>query len=527
MVQPFNPDDLTPEQRRIMGFAENAPAKRGETSAGQPRFEPPKGATYPGGLVTPSGVEGKPREPVEITYGNPGTPQGPSPTGLKGFDFDAGTTSGGPGGSGGLVTVPLPAPIGGGDSTVDVRGLQQAQLAQKQAYAQGAAAAQPYTEPMGQAYDDYAQRAAAQQARDEQSNAKAEGDLASYRSRMQDRIKKIDTQETDPDHWWRTRDGYQQGMAVAGLMLGGFLQGFRGGTNPAYEMMDKAIDRDISAQRDAAAKDKYGLEADQNLYAQNLDHFKDEKSAQQATQIEMREQLKQQIMGIAEQSKNAQSIADAQKASADIDVTNQKAMLELSMKHKLRTLESDRLAASRGPAIGVGGGGAVRPSPAAPMLLPPKESDKLVWVNGVPHLPVGTKDAEGNQLGRIIKLDGGNYVMTDQARPLPVKAEGGKGGGPRFTTKLEIAKADDDLRAFRKLSAGFETGETGAQKQAAYDILAEKYHLPKMDISSSDLLDHNQGALNAAADQMKRDVAVSKELLAENSGATADVGEGK
>ena len=63
----------------------------------------------------------------------------------------------------------------------------------------------------------------------------------------------------DPNRFWATRTTGQRISASIGMLLGGYAQAFGAGPNPAMALIDKAIDRDIDAQKTDIANKQFLL----------------------------------------------------------------------------------------------------------------------------------------------------------------------------------------------------------------------------------------------------------------------------
>lgn len=61
--------------------------------------------------------------------------------------------------------------------------------------------------------------------------------------------KELASGNIDPHHWWNTRNTGQKIATTIGMILGGIGQAFGGGPNATLQMVNKAIDQDIDAQK--------------------------------------------------------------------------------------------------------------------------------------------------------------------------------------------------------------------------------------------------------------------------------------
>ncbi len=116
----------------------------------------------------------------------------------------------------------------------------------------------------------------------------------------------------DPDHYWHGKSTGSKIAAGIGLFLGGLSQGYIGGSNPAMDVIQTAIGRDIDAQKN-----------DQNkahtLWSMNRDALGSDLAANLSTQNQMYTGLKYKLQQAASQFKGPMAMANAQMANAQID----------------------------------------------------------------------------------------------------------------------------------------------------------------------------------------------------------------
>lgn len=82
----------------------------------------------------------------------------------------------------------------------------------------------------------------------QQSIAEREEEMQQRLADFDQSVKSLSQMSVDPNRFWATRSTGQRVSAMIGLALGGFLQGARGGSNPALDAINTAIDRDVRAQ---------------------------------------------------------------------------------------------------------------------------------------------------------------------------------------------------------------------------------------------------------------------------------------
>jgi len=109
-----------------------------------------------------------------------------------------------------------------------------------------------------------------------------EADIAQMRQDIKDT-------KIDPSNLWHSMSGWKKAQSALALFLGGAAQGLTGRGNPAMEMMDRAIQNDIAAQKSNLGKKQTALE---NLMRQGH-------SINEAEQMEAA-RLKSTLAGAAE-----------------------------------------------------------------------------------------------------------------------------------------------------------------------------------------------------------------------------------
>lgn len=80
-------------------------------------------------------------------------------------------------------------------------------------------------------------------------------------------------QKIDPEHFWQTRSTPQKIMAVIASALGGFVQGVHGGRNGPADIIQQAIQDDISAQRANVENKWAGVHAKHSLLADRAQRY--------------------------------------------------------------------------------------------------------------------------------------------------------------------------------------------------------------------------------------------------------------
>jgi len=132
-------------------------------------------------------------------------------------------------------------------------------------------------------------------------------------------------QKVDPNRFWANASTGQKIAAAIGIALGGLAQTSPRGphTNPALDIINTAIERDIQAQRENIANGRMSLEARRGLLAMNLQRWGNEENALDATRVAYLEQAKMQIQSEMDKFSNPIFRAKGQKDIADITLRQQ------------------------------------------------------------------------------------------------------------------------------------------------------------------------------------------------------------
>lgn len=120
----------------------------------------------------------------------------------------------------------------------------------------------------------------------------------------------------DPKHYVENMDSSQKAGTAIGLFLGGFGSAFTHQGNPALDFLNKQIDRDIDAQKADMGKRKTLLEANQQLYHDNV-------MAEGATRAQLNDIYSHQVQLAAAKLGTPQAKAKADAAIAQWGIQNQ------------------------------------------------------------------------------------------------------------------------------------------------------------------------------------------------------------
>lgn len=178
--------------------------------------------------------------------------------------------------------------------------MQQGTMAQAQAHADAAI-------EQARLYDEQAKDLALQQVRYDTHVRKLDSDIAELQ-------KNIANQKIDPNRIWSNASTGNRVTAGISLLLGGLSQGLTGAkSNPAMDVINNAIDRDIDAQKAELGKK-------QNLLSLNLAKYGRLDQAFQATKLQIMAVTQAKINQQAAQMGSKQALGAAQVASGQMDV---------------------------------------------------------------------------------------------------------------------------------------------------------------------------------------------------------------
>ena len=132
---------------------------------------------------------------------------------------------------------------------------------------------------------------------------------AAITQKINDNVEAILGAKVNPNQFWESRSTGQMIMGGLGILLGGISSGLTGQANPALGIIDKAIDRDIDAQK-ANIKNK------QTAIGLLMDQGHDLDSATKIARADAQERVAAQMQLSALKMRNPAAIAAAQQAMA-------------------------------------------------------------------------------------------------------------------------------------------------------------------------------------------------------------------
>jgi len=181
----------------------------------------------------------------------------------------------------------------------------------------------------------------------------------------QDLVNKVSAAQIDPNRMWTKMSEGNKALAGIGMALGAFGSALTGQQNTAANIIQKAIDNDIEAQR-------LNLGKQQNLLTANMQRYRDIGTAEAATRVQMGAMLQGQIQQIASKYGGDQAKLNAQMLTSQI----QSQMVPLQQQVLNSMVQSKMYGASGGE-----GGLPIGQEPLT-MLSDPKYRESRVVVNG-------------------------------------------------------------------------------------------------------------------------------------------------
>jgi hypothetical protein len=116
--------------------------------------------------------------------------------------------------------------------------------------------------------------------------------------KLRDEMDVIKTSGVDPMNWYKHPDGsnnYGKSIAAAIAVTMGFFGKRRGGQNEALNIINRAIDRDIDAQKANLASRRAGVGMQMNLLGRMQNQFASERQQDAATRLVMTETAKMKL----------------------------------------------------------------------------------------------------------------------------------------------------------------------------------------------------------------------------------------
>ena len=261
-------------------------------------------------------------------------------------------------------TVPQgqPQQAGNAEGQIQVPAQPQAQMdpfdQQALAAKQAAGAQMGMAKDQENAVREYQNNLAAERIRQQEDRAKLDA--------QQERLQKgFESQQIDPNRVYHNmRTGQRIGTAIS-MVLSGIGSGLTGKPNLAMEVMNKAIDNDIQAQKDNLGKTH-------SLLALNMQKYHNSEQAEAATRLQYATMLQTQLQMAQAKATNGMAAAALNNQLGQIQQNkNMYAQQVLAYNAKAR-------------AVGAGGGEGGLPEGSEPpmLLMDPKYQENRVVVNG-------------------------------------------------------------------------------------------------------------------------------------------------
>ena len=135
-------------------------------------------------------------------------------------------------------------------------------------------------------------------------------------SKIRDQMNEIQTAEVDPLSWYKHPDGsnnYAKSIIAAiAVGLGAVAQSQRGGPNNALNIINKAIDRDIDAQKTNIKNRRAGANQQMNLLGRMMSVMNNERTAESAARLIADQTALMKINQVVEESKGTMAEARGQ-----------------------------------------------------------------------------------------------------------------------------------------------------------------------------------------------------------------------
>lgn len=124
-------------------------------------------------------------------------------------------------------------------------------------------------------------------------------------------------QKIDNQRYGKTLSDGQRAASIIAVGLGGFLAPLRGGKNPAMEMIERSIERDIESQKEDLANQRAGIAAKMSLFGQVRERMSSDRAAHAAVSAIMLKNFGEQAEAEAMQYGDEQIRARGQQMAAD------------------------------------------------------------------------------------------------------------------------------------------------------------------------------------------------------------------
>jgi hypothetical protein len=185
----------------------------------------------------------------------------------------------------------------------------------------------------------------AEQVLDQQRIARREQAHIDYKVKLDNAMKDVDNYKIDPNRLF-DKNTWKSIAAAIASGIGAYASTISGQPNFALNIIDKAVERDIDAQKEELLKKKGKVGEIRNAYQDNLQRFKDEDVAAAATKAQQRELITQKYQeSLAKMGKTPEMIqADQNLLSLKQSAAQEKMNLEALMSNKVEKVTSTVIA---------------------------------------------------------------------------------------------------------------------------------------------------------------------------------------
>lgn len=202
-------------------------------------------------------------------------------------------------------------------------------------------------------------------------------ELGEMQARRAAKLAEIEKGEVDPQKFWGGMSAGRKAGAIAAIFVGGLAQGLGGGPNEALQILDKAVDRDIDAQKTNLQKRQWEASELGQLYEMRRRQLGDDLAARNEVKALALAQVKRQAQQLAMLT-NAPAI---QQKYAEFEFAADEQIARLHAAEDAKYAESKSYAYK---APGGGGGGAAPKKPGRGVTLLMRGKDGKITPKFVP-----------------------------------------------------------------------------------------------------------------------------------------------
>lgn len=190
---------------------------------------------------------------------------------------------------------------------------------------------------------------------------KAQKELAALNEQRAAKLREIEKSEIDPQKFWGGMSAGRKAGAIASIFLGGVAQGLGGGPNEALQTLDKAIDRDIDAQKSNLQKKQWEASELGQLYETRRKQLGDDMAARNEVKAAALAQIKRQAQQLAMMT----NVPAVQQRYAEFELEADKKIAALHAAEDAKVVQSQTFGYKQ---VGGGGGGGLSARQRAALL---------------------------------------------------------------------------------------------------------------------------------------------------------------